>query len=594
MSRPAHILRLTNRINIAFFIGLLLLACVGVLSYRNADMEQENRNWVIHTYQVLRLIDAVESNIVEAEGWQRTYLLSGEPKRLQFYQQSLRGLSSAITQLRRLTADNVTQQRNLDSLESMTKARIAWLQMGIDIRNQNGLVPSAEAVRKGNGALLMRNVRGQIDRMKGEEQRLLEERTVRTNAASHRTHLAIIFGNIFAATLLFASGIAVTRELRDRKIAEKALRESEEYFRLVVANVTTYAILTLDPEGYVITWNDGAERIKGYSADEIIGKHFSCFYRQEDIDAGRPGAELEVASTEGRCEDEGWRVRKDGAFFWANVVVTAMRGADGHLIGFSKVTRDLTERKRAEEDIRNLNHNLQQHVAELTVANREFDAFTYSLAHDLRAPLRHIHGFATILNNEQWDRMDGEGQRFLAKILKSSKDMGVLVDELLAFSRLGRQELEHTQVDLQRLVQEIRKQLEPETQSREVAWDIGALPNVSGDPVLLRQVLLNLVSNAVKYTKKKPAARIEIGASNGGDEVTICVRDNGAGFDMRYAEKLFRVFERLHRAEQFEGTGIGLANVRRIVERHGGRVWAEGCPDQGATFYFTLPTKETA
>jgi len=557
-------------------------------------MEQENRNWVIHTYQVLRLIDAVESNIVEAEGWQRNYLLSGEPKRLQFYQQSLRGLSSAITQLRRLTADNVTQQRNLDSLESMTKARIAWLQMGIDIRNQNGLVPSAEAVRKGNGALLMRNVRGQIDRMKGEEQRLLEERTVRTNAASHRTHLAIIFGNIFAATLLFASGIAVTRELRDRKIAEKALRESEEYFRLVVANVTTYAILTLDPEGYVITWNDGAERIKGYSADEIIGKHFSCFYRQEDIDAGRPGAELEVASTEGRCEDEGWRVRKDGAFFWANVVVTAMRGADGHLIGFSKVTRDLTERKRAEEDIRNLNHNLQQHVAELTVANREFDAFTYSLAHDLRAPLRHIHGFATILNNEQWDRMDGEGQRFLAKILKSSKDMGVLVDELLAFSRLGRQELEHTQVDLQRLVQEIRKQLEPETQSREVAWDIGALPNVSGDPVLLRQVLLNLVSNAVKYTKKKPAARIEIGASNGGDEVTICVRDNGAGFDMRYAEKLFRVFERLHRAEQFEGTGIGLANVRRIVERHGGRVWAEGCPDQGATFYFTLPTKETA
>jgi light-regulated signal transduction histidine kinase (bacteriophytochrome) len=269
-----------------------------------------------------------------------------------------------------------------------------------------------------------------------------------------------------------------------------------------------------------------------------------------------------------------------------------MRGAAGHLIGFSKVTRDLTERKKSEENIKSLNQDLGQHVAELTAANRELDAFTYSLAHDLRAPLRHVNGFANILHEEHRQHLNAEGQRVLNKILKSSKDMGVLIDELLGFARLGRKELELTSVNLQSLVEEIRQQLEPETQDRVLAWEINLLPSVCGDKALLRQVLINLISNAVKYSAKKAVAHIEIGTRNGGSDVTVFVRDDGDGFDMRYAEKLFRVFQRLHRAEDFEGTGIGLANVRRIVERHGGRVWAEGEPGLGATFYFTLPMKE--
>jgi PAS domain S-box-containing protein len=594
MRTLAHILRFTNRVIAAFVIGLALLAGVGILSYRNAELELEGRNSVIHTYQVLAVIDSVENNIVEAEGRQRTYLLTGETERLPLYHHNISDLSTAVAQLRHLTVDNSVQQHNLDSLESLMTARIARLEMGIDMRTQHGLAGSIEVVRQAKGALLMRSVRSQIDAIKAEEQRLLEVRTTRTNAASRKTRLAIILGNIFAVALLFVSGIAVRRELRDRRVAEKALRESEERFRLVVANVSTYAILTLDPEGHVSTWNAGAERIKGYKTDEIIGKYFSCFYRPEDVVAGKPEAELKVATSEGRSENEGWRVHKDGSLLWANVVVTAMRGADGHLIGFSKVTHDLTERKRAEEDIRNLNGYLQQHVNDLTAANRELDAFTYSLAHDLRAPIRHINGFATILCNEHYEHLDGEGQRFLNKIEKSSRDMGVLIDELLGFARLGRQELGRSKVNLHELVKEIRQQLEPETLGRVLAWDIGALPDVYGDIALLRQVLVNLISNAVKYTKKKTNAHIEIGARNGGPEVTIYVRDNGAGFDMQYAEKLFRVFQRLHHAEDFEGTGIGLAIVRRIIERHGGRVWAEGDTARGATFYFTLPVKKDA
>jgi light-regulated signal transduction histidine kinase (bacteriophytochrome) len=285
-------------------------------------------------------------------------------------------------------------------------------------------------------------------------------------------------------------------------------------------------------------------------------------------------------------------VRKDGTRFWGSVVITAMRNAQGELIGFSKVTRDLTERKSAEERIQALNHNLEHHVAELTAANRELDAFTYSLAHDLRAPLRHIHGFATILMENFQEKADDEAKRLLGKILKSSKEMGVMVDDLLNFARLGRVELQRTRVDLAQMVEEVKRQLEPDMQGRSINWEVDALPTVSGDPALLRQVLVNLLSNAVKYTSKEPDAQIKVGSRNGGSEITMFVRDNGAGFEMQYAEKLFRVFQRLHRAEEFEGTGVGLANVRRIIERHGGRIWAEGAPGKGATFYFSLPAKE--
>jgi PAS domain S-box-containing protein len=593
MRRSARILQFANRSTLAFFIGLLFLAWVGVLSYRNAEREQRGRKSVVHTYQVLSVIDAVEDNIIEAEGRQRNYLLTGDPERLQPYKQNIGDLSSAIAEVRQLTVDNPVQQNNLHLLESLITARMARLQTGIDMRSQRGLVASVEAVHEGNGAQLMHDVRHQIDRMRAEERRLLSERTATTNAASLTTRLAIIVGNIFAVALLLASGFAMTRELRDRKIAERALRESEERFRVAVADVTTYAIITLDPQGNVSSWNAGAERIKGYTADQIIGRHFSSFYRQQDIDAGKPESVLKLALAGSRFEDEGWRVRKDGLLFWANIALTPMRAADGHLIGFSEVTRDLTEPKRAEEQIHNLNQALQQHITNLTASNRELDAFTYSLAHDLRAPLRHIHGFATILVDEYRDGMDTEAQRFLDKIVKSSKEMGTLVDGLLTFARLGRQEIERSQVDLSGLVREIRLQMEPETQDRALIWDIGTLPKVHGDPILLRQVLVNLVSNAVKYTQKKSEAYITIGAHNGGPEVTIFVRDNGAGFDMRHAAKLFGVFQRLHRAEDFEGTGIGLANVRRIVERHGGRVWAEGQAGQGATFYFTLPAEKS-
>jgi len=251
------------------------------------------------------------------------------------------------------------------------------------------------------------------------------------------------------------------------------------------------------------------------------------------------------------------------------------------------------ERKRTEIEIRTLNDTLECRVAERTVqleeANKELESFSYTVSHDLRAPLRHVQGFVGMLQRASDGQLSDEAQRYLKTIAEASLEMGCLIDDLLAFSRMGRAQVRASRVDLHELVQDTLRGLEMETTGRKVVWQTAPMAPVVGDPSLLKQVLANLVGNAVKYSRMRDPAVIEIGcAGEEGGRVILFVRDNGAGFDMQYAHKLFGVFQRLHRAEEFEGTGIGLATVRRIVARHGGRVWAEGAVNEGATFYFTL------
>ncbi|MBH0202929.1 MAG: hypothetical protein HP496_11685 [Nitrospira sp.] len=249
------------------------------------------------------------------------------------------------------------------------------------------------------------------------------------------------------------------------------------------------------------------------------------------------------------------------------------------------IRHDITERRRVAGE-------LQRRGELLEAANKELEAFSYSVSHDLRAPLRHIDGYAALLRKSVEPSLNDKAARYLQTISDSAKQMGQLIDDLLIFSRMGRQEMLHTTVNMDQLVKSILSDLRLDLQGREISWTIAALPDVQGDPVMLRQVFMNLIANAVKFTSTRPIATIEIGAEYpSSTEIVLFVRDNGVGFDMQYAPKLFGVFQRLHRADEFEGTGIGLANVRRIIHRHGGRTWAEGVPDKGATFYVLLPRR---
>lgn len=232
---------------------------------------------------------------------------------------------------------------------------------------------------------------------------------------------------------------------------------------------------------------------------------------------------------------------------------------------------------------------VEKRTAQLESANKELEAFSYSVSHDLRAPLRHIDGFSDLLTRHAGSMLDDKGKRYLRMISDSVKEMGTLIDDLLSFSRMSRAQMKESQVDVGKIVNEVIDSLAPECEGRNIEWDISALPSIRADPSLLRMVFQNLLGNAIKYTRPRENAVIRVSSEKKGSDVIFCVKDNGVGFDMQYAGKLFGVFQRLHRADEFEGTGIGLANVRRIIQRHQGTTWAEGEVDKGASFFFSLP-----
>ena len=391
------------------------------------------------------------------------------------------------------------------------------------------------------------------------------------------------------------------RDISAKRDAEEARRQSDERnrlneirFRLLIDAVKDYAIISLDADGLVTSWNSGAERLKGYAADEMIGQHVSRLYRKEDIERGNLQNELRQAAAAGHVEGEGWRVRKDGSQFWAEVVTSGLRAADDELIGFVIIDRDISARRAAEKQIQALNLELTQRVDELGGVNRELESFSYSVSHDLRAPLRHVDGFARILKEEHSAKMTPEAIIYLDRILTAATHMGQLIDDLLNLAKIGRLELRRERAQIAGLVKQAIAELPPEAKERNIEWWVEPLPELNCDARLLKLIFTNLLSNAVKFTRNQANAVIEVGSRVTDGQATIFVRDNGVGFDMQYADKLFGVFQRLHRQEDFEGTGIGLATVQRIVRRHGGEIWAESQLNSGTTFFFTLGPRSEA
>ncbi|HSL00472.1 MAG TPA: PAS domain S-box protein [Rubrobacteraceae bacterium] len=377
-----------------------------------------------------------------------------------------------------------------------------------------------------------------------------------------------------------------------RDITKQRRVEQERAHLAAVVESSDDAIISKTLEGKITSWNRGAESIYGYSAEETVGRHISILVPPE-----RPNDVPDILEKIRRGEKvehyETVRMTKYGRRLNVSLTISPLKDSSGNITGASTIARDITARKKAEEEIYTLNEQLEQRVrqrtAQLEEANKELEAFSYSVSHDLRAPLRHIGGFAHMLESTAAPRLDESDRYFLEAILKSTRQAGELIDDLLSFSRMSRTRFQLGNVDLNRLLRETLSDLSFEMEGRDIDWEIGELPEVRGDPSMLKLVWQNLLGNAVKYTSTREQAVIEVGATEGEDEVVFFVRDNGVGFDMQYVDKLFGVFQRLHRADEFSGTGIGLATVRRIVNRHGGRAWAEGRVGEGATFYFTLP-----
>ncbi len=698
---------LANRkVRLAFGSALIVLFIVGAFSYRCIVVSSENTAWIAHTHEVLANLGGLQFTIKSIESSSRGFVLTGDESHFQSYRASLASTMRREGSIRSATVDNPAQQRELSILEALIADRIRSAEVVIGLRRAQGLQAAAQEMRSGPGERISDAVYAQIGVIRDEELRLLVRRNADAKWQLDETKTVLVFGTILGLLITAAAGWSVHRDNSRRELAEKALREGEEQYRMLLAEVRDYAILMLDPQGRIVTWNAGAHRIKGYSAEESIGQSFSRCFTPEDVARGWPAEVLRITAATGRHEEQGMRVRKDGSQFLASVTFTALRNLAGMLRGFTEVTHDLSEAKDSEAKYRGLMEaapdamvvvnqggdivllnvqaekqfgyrrdellgqkvkniipegfaerliaddarsaaealaqqigtgielsgrrkdgskfplelmlsplessegtlvtaairdisvrkaaeaDLLQNVQDLNRSNQELEQFANIASHDLQEPLRMVVSYTQLLSRRYKGKLDADADEFIAYAVDGASRMQRLIQDLVAYSRVGSKAGNLRHISSEDALRQALQNL------RGVIQDSGALvtheplPAVMADEIQLIQLFQNLVGNAIKY-QNPGIPRVQISAiRNGGKKWTFSVQDNGLGIEPKYFERIFGMFQRLHKREEFAGTGIGLAICKKIVERHGGRISVESQLGEGATFRFALAEGE--
>ena len=575
--------------------AVVLLIAVGLTTFwgfARIDRAREERQ---HSVTVRDRLTRLLVHLQDAETGQRGFLLTGRDPYLKPFETGSRQVRGDLDTLVQVTAPDADLSPAIRALTPAIEAKLSELTATVNLRRSQGAAAALAVVLTDQGRLLMDSVR-QVVRGIG---RLEADRYAAEGAAVARTTTLVeatsAVGTLLAVGFLVVAGIVIKRDTSSRVAIETELEEvSDEMKDLYERAPCGYH--SIDPEGVIVRINQTECRWLGYQVDELVGKkNIFDLLAPED----RPNARARFERLLGG-EDIGTGearfVRKDGTRFAVLVSTTVTRDVRGAPWRIRATMVDQTEFRGARDLVNRLNASLQRHVAELEDVNRELERFTYSVSHDLRAPLRAIAGFARLIQGEHRSGLDAEGMRLLNVIHVNTERMGRLIDDLLSLTRLSRTALVRSPVDMASLVQGVVADRKAAGADGEAAISIGELPHADADPVLLKHVWERLIDNAVKFSTGVANPRVEIGAQRKGDNgaTVYTVRDNGVGFDMQYADKVFEVFERLHPQSEYEGTGMGLAVVHRVVHRHGGRVWAESAPGEGATFFFTLDAKGRA
>jgi PAS domain S-box-containing protein len=563
------------------------------LSWSSIRASRESTVWVEHSQKVLNLTEQVLGLLRDTETGGRGYILTGEVDFLEPYTRSARTLEQALTELQGLVADSPEQSANAARYRAAAQKKLEYTSETIRVRRERGFEAARGMVFTREGKRRMDFARSIAALIKETEEKLLRSRAEDETAAALRASRATLLGGSLSLFLLIGSGFLLLREKEQEAAASRRALASQ----IILANLGD-GVAVADENGKFILWNPAAEKIMGQDAKgggiSEWSKTYGIFL--PDQTTPYPSNDLPMAKAlRGEATDNVEFFIRHGQApegRWVNASGRPLQKAASNIFGGAVVIHDITEQKNSQKRLEELNVSLQRQGQELSAANAKLESFSYSVSHDLRAPLRTIAGFSKIVLKDSAAVLDASGKENLNKIIASAALMRTIIDDLIELSRISRTEMLRESVDVSALAASIVKELRETDPSRELDVLVPEKLTADGDPKLLRIALVNLIGNAWKYTSRTANAKIEIGASDDANgEAVLFVKDNGAGFDMAYSSKLFGAFQRLHTQEEFEGAGIGLTIVQRIINRHGGRIWAEGAVAKGATFFFTLQTR---